>query len=76
MAYQNSKNKSRAVTTAAKGDATGGVKDRADSGAGEEVRQNPIVDRARRNAGVWSAKNLGPSSVEPGTTDTRRSPTN
>jgi hypothetical protein len=68
MAYQNAKNKGRAVTQPAKGDATGGVKI-GPTPAPVKTYKNPILTERQETPGYGQAKNLGPSSVEPGVTD-------
>jgi hypothetical protein len=67
MAFQNAK-KNQAVNTAAKGDATGGVKV---GPTPPPVRKyvNPVLTERQETPGYGQAKNLGPSSVEPGVTD-------
>lgn len=66
MAFQNSK--SRATTVPAKGDAP----QRRPGPTPPPVRkyQNPVLTERDDPPGYGAAKNLGPSSVEPGTTNT------
>ena len=68
MAFQNAKNKSRAVTTGAKGDAPG--QKIGPTSAPVKKYVNPVLTERQETPGYGQAKNLGPSSVEPGTTDT------
>jgi hypothetical protein len=67
MALQNAKNNNRAVTTAAKGDATGGVKI-GPTPAPVKTYKNPVLTERVETTGYGQAKNLGPSSVPEGTT--------
>jgi hypothetical protein len=68
MAYQVSKSKGRAVTTAAKGDAPGQKLGPTPPPTKKYV--NPVLTERVAPPGYGASKNLGPSSVEPGTTDT------
>jgi hypothetical protein len=66
MAYQTGK---RPVTQPAKGDATGGVKI-GPTPAPTKKYVNPVLVERVEPMNYGNAKNLGPSSVEPGTSDT------
>ncbi len=69
MAYQTNKAKRRAITTAAKGDAPNtGAPGPTPSPIKKYV--NPILVERVEPTGYGQAKNLGPSSVEPGVTIT------
>lgn len=68
MAYQVSKSKGRAVTAPAKGDAPG--QKIGPTPAPVKKYVNPVLTERQETPGYGNAKNLGPSSVEPGTTDT------
>jgi hypothetical protein len=67
MAYQVHKN--RAVTTAAKGDAPNTGAPGATPSPTRKY-QNPLLVERVEPTGYGQAKNLGPSSVEPGVTET------
>jgi hypothetical protein len=68
MAYQVSKSKNRAVTVPAKGDAPG--QKIGPTPAPTKKYVNPVLTERDAPPGYGNAKDLGPSSVEPGTTNT------
>jgi hypothetical protein len=69
MAYQTSKAKRRAITTVAKGDAPNTGSPGPTPGPTKKY-VNPILTERVEPTGYGQAKNLGPSSVEPGVTET------